>query len=292
MTTRLIFEAEHLLRAGNPDAAIHRLKQALTEDPEQAEAHALLAAVLLAQERTHAAAHEAKLALQLDPNQVMGRIVEIQTLLLRRKFNQVSQRINELEALEPALPHSHQMRAQLCQLQDRHKEAMVHLERALSMDPDNIDVRTDLAENLFQNGDWNKAEEVAKTVLEQQSDHADGLALMGLIHLSRGETELAESIARSILIENAEHRQGQRLLIAIKTRRNWFLGAWWRFQSWISRYGANRAILILVVAYAFFRMVDGYLAYHELASARGLGQLIWLGLCAYTWVAPALFSAA
>ncbi len=78
------------------------------------------------------------------------------------------------------------------------------------------------------------------------------------------------------------------LFVAIQARQSFLLGLWFRWSSWLSRFG-RRAMIVLLVAFVVQRLA--ILALED-AKAPQLAELVhygWLGLCVYSWVAPVVF---
>ncbi len=79
------------------------------------------------------------------------------------------------------------------------------------------------------------------------------------------------------------------LMAAIKARRSFWLGLWWRYSAWMGTLGDGRAILVLLGAFVLYRV--------GAITAKGFGhenlasyvELLWFCLVAYTWIGPTLF---
>ena len=79
------------------------------------------------------------------------------------------------------------------------------------------------------------------------------------------------------------------MLAAIKARQNWFLGVWWRFQTWVTAGSSRRAIALLVGMYLLYRAAGIALVDHGLKTWTPALSIVWLGFCVYTWFAPGIF---
>src|SRR5207244_8857553 len=78
------------------------------------------------------------------------------------------------------------------------------------------------------------------------------------------------------------------LLAAVKARRSWVLGAWWRWNQWMSLRADGSQVGLLLGSYVIARLliiVAGALDAEALEQAI---TLAWFGFCAYTWIGPAL----
>ena len=179
--------------------------------------------------------------------------------------------------------------AQVYRLMGRPEKSRPLLEEARALDPENPDLLEALGWWHLNRGEHDAARTLARQALEMQPEHQDALVLMGHICLREGNRKEAREHALWALRQNPGDPDSLRLLAACKARENWFLGAWWRFVTWMSTLGHNRSILILLGAYLVYRVA---------AQAAGdLGQptlslgitVVWLALCVYTWVGPGLF---
>ena len=92
-----------------------------------------------------------------------------------------------------------------------------------------------------------------------------------------------------MLRQNAVDPDGHELWAAVQARRSRLLGAWWRWNTWISLGHDRRRLALLMAGFILTRVaviVTDELGLPGLSRAIGL---TWLGFCAYTWFAPALF---
>jgi predicted Zn-dependent protease len=105
--------AERLYAIGQIDGAIDTLRRVLSDDPDQPEAHAWLAACLLRKRRLHAATVEAQMALTLAPESTLARWVGAEVELARRDFGAAERHIEALLADAPGVPAFHRLKAGL-----------------------------------------------------------------------------------------------------------------------------------------------------------------------------------
>jgi tetratricopeptide (TPR) repeat protein len=250
----LLRVAENQMRQGNANQAIETLKQALGQDPNLAEGHALLALCLLSIKRLHAAAHEAGISLTLEPELPLAHHAVGSVKMAQRRFVEAERAFKALLDLEPESAQNHRAMANLLFLTRRPDEADRFLQRALEMDPGNPDIFADMGDRCLARGDVDGAERWARQVLEQQPEHLDGLVLMGSVALRRGDVSTAREHALWALRINPQDHGALHLLTAIKSRSNWFLGLWWRYNTWMGRLGMSRAIVVLLVAFIFYRV--------------------------------------
>ena len=82
------------------------------------------------------------------------------------------------------------------------------------------------------------------------------------------------------------------LLAALKTRRNGFLGFWWRYNTWMGTLADGHSVVVLLGMYVTYRFATlglGDLGYPRFASAL---SWLWLAFVVYTWIGPIVFQRA
>lgn len=288
-TSVMLNLAENQMRQGNVDQAIETLKQALGQDPNLAEGHALLAICLLGAKRLHAAAHEAGIALKLEPELPLAHHAMGSVKMAQRRFVEAERAYRSLLELEPESAQNHRAMANLLMMTRRPDEADRLLERALELDPGNPDILADMGDRCLARGEVDAAERWARRVLEQQPEHLDGLVLMGSIALRRGDVSKAREHALWALRINPQDYGALHLLTAVKSRSNWFLGLWWRYNTWMGQLGMNRAIVVLLVAFVLYSVATIAMNQSGHPELSALVQVLWIGICVYTWVGPGIF---
>ena len=72
-------------------------------------------------------------------------------------------------------------------------------------------------------------------------------------------------------------------------RQSPFLGLWWRWNARMSGLGGGKQIIVLVGSYLAFRVIDFAVGDLGRLDAAAAAQYLWLGICAYTWIAPGIF---
>lgn len=286
---RLLSLARRQLRIGQLDGAVETLRRALAEDPDHADAHALLALVLHDMKRLHAAAYESDRALTLDPLGFLPLLASGIVLLARRKLSEAEDRFQQLRQLAPESAEPLRRLAAVRGFQGERREVRELLDEALRREPENVDVLTDLGDWHLEAGDAAGAERHARGALEIEPESPEALVLMGHVLLRRGRSQEAREHAVWALRKNPESREALYLMAAIKARKNPLLGLWWRWSIWMGALGEGRAILVLLAAFVVYRfgtITAAHLGYEDLAAGV---QIAWLALVAYTWFGPTLF---
>ncbi len=286
---RLLPFARGQLERGDLHGAVRSVRQVLSEDPTLAEAHALLAIILVRQKRLHAAEYEAREALKLDPHLPSGHHALAVVAMLRRDMREAEQHVAFLLEQDPEEPAWWRLKARLRSAQGQRAETREALLHALSLNAADPDTLVELGDEALERGDLNEAERRAREALVLTPEHPGGLVLMGQVLLRRGHLDAAYEHVVWALRQEASSAQALGLMVALQARRSWWMGLWWRYSVWMETLGSTRATLVLLVAYVVSRVAA--LAAEDLGSETGatLVETVWLGVVAYSWVAPVVF---
>ncbi len=287
--TVLLEQAETQRRLGNHRGATALVQRALTIDPDHAQAHATLASTLLDARRLRAAGIEVRTALALDGNDTYVHHVAAAVLAAERKLDDAWAHC--LVALEgpAATPAAYVLGARIRTLQGDRGRARELLLEALALDAGHTGALTQLASLELHARNRQEASRLIELALESDPADREAHTVAGYIKLERGDDAGAEQHARFVLNQNATDEAGLELWAAVQAHRNWLLGAWWRWNSWLSLGNDRRRIALLIGGFVVARVaiiVTEELGYDGVARAL---TLAWLGVCAYTWFAPELF---
>lgn len=288
VTGRWLAIARHQIAQGQSKGAVESLRRVLTEDPENVEAHALLALVLLDLKRLHAADREAQLALATDPQDDTALYASARILIAQRKFRPAEERLQALLDLAPDWPAAHRALAELYELTGREGQALPVLQHALELDPEDPETLTALGEWHVDRGDLDAAQRRVHEALEVAAENAYALVLMGRILLRRGKVEEARDHAIWALKAGAGD-SALYLLAQVKARQSFWMGLWWRWSTWMGTLGDGRAILVLLGAFVVYRVATQFAMDVGEQDVANLIQIVWLAIVAYTWVGPGWF---
>lgn len=278
------------LAHGNLHGAVEMFKRALSENPDDAEAHAVLSLVLLRQKRLHAAEHEAQLALTLEAELPLAHAAAASVALARRQFPRAKEHIDRLLELEPQDADNLRLLARYYDLTGKQEQRREALLRALPLGLSDSYTLTALGEEALERGDLAEAERRAREALEADAQFLDALVLMGQVYLRRGNVTEARDHAIWALRQNASDPGALRLLVDIQARKSWLLGLWWRWATWMGTLSDTRGMLVLLGAYATQRIATQAALDLKQPEAASLISLAWLGIVAYSWIGPSLFN--
>ena len=283
--------AQHRWMTGDTAGAIDALRMVLSQAPEHAYAHALLAGCLLDSRRIHAALHEVELALGLEPDLFMARYLYAQVLVAHRRFAEATEALGQLIAEHPTAPELYRAMSDLVTARGEggSEECRVLLKKALELEPDSPATLADCAQFHLHRGELDDARLMAGRALEASPEHLRALWIMGEVLLLQGQVDEAREHAAWVLSKNAEHRGALFLLAKLKARRSPLMGPWWRFISWVGLGGEARGIIILLGMYVVFRVSSLTLEIEGYDAAFTALNFAWLGFVVYCLVAPVMF---
>jgi tetratricopeptide (TPR) repeat protein len=281
--------ALNLLNAGHHDQAIDVLTRALGEDPDNGDAHAMLAFALVGKKRLYAAEAEAGHALALESENPFAHLAMASVSIASRKLARAEEHVNAAKALAPESAHPYRLAASLYRVWGKPQQAQDENERARALDPDDPDVWAQAGWLAFERGERDIARAQAQSALEIDPEHVDALTLLGHCDLAAGRAEEARAHALWALQQDPGDSGAMTLFAAVKARRSWLLGLWWRFQSFVNAGSGRRAIVMLLGAYLLYRVVGIAMVHNGMKEWAGFVTLAWLAFCVYTWFAPTLF---
>lgn len=286
---RLMEQADHYLHLGQTEQAMDALRQALAQDPDFADAHALLAICLLDQRRLHAASHEAGLALAQEPDLALAHYAKARILIGQRKFQDAKKHLELIIGENPQVVEFHRSLALLYELTRREDLRHETLQRALTLDPQDAETLAQISRYHMDHGDVDAAQRYAQEALQAMPEQEDALIAMGHVLLKRKRLNDAREHAIWALRHNPANAQALHLLAAVKARNSLWLGLWWRYNSWMSSLGDSRSILVLLFAFIVYRIASIASADLGHAQLSNVINFLWLGLVLYTFIAPQIF---
>lgn len=286
---RLFRLAMDALTRGQTEVAIERLTQILAEDPDNADAHALLSLALIRSKRLYAARIEAARAMELEPESFFSHMAVASVETASRNFSTAEKHYETALSIDPESAYARERLARLYFLWDRRKEANEQIMQACELDPEDMDCMISKAAFMHADGYNKDAESVVREALQINPTHLDALVLLGEIQLSNGDIQHAKENAIWALQEDPNDESALQLLVSIKARESMLLGAWWRFQTFISSGSSTRTITLLIGMFMAYRISLILLEENQLADWINFVSAVWLGFCIYTWVAPGIF---
>lgn len=276
-------------RLGQLDAAIETLRQSLSMDPDQAEAHAMMGFCLLGKRRIYAAEMEIQYGLTLAPDLPIVHWAAANLGVAKRDFNSAEKHIEFLLAADPDQSSYYRLKADIFTLTGRGDERLAILQEALAHGPEDSENLAALGEYFTEKGDLENGRYYAEQALRQSPESHSALIAMGNYLLACGSYDEARQHAVAAIQIDPDGSDALYLLSKIKAKTSPVLGLWWRYATWGNRVGSTVNIIVLIVAFVLVRLISlisGDLGLTDLATGV---NYIWLGIVAYSFVGPAMF---
>jgi tetratricopeptide (TPR) repeat protein len=285
----LLEQADVRMRLVDWRGAIDLLRRALAIDPDHARAHALLALALLGAKRLPGAEIAARLALVLDGNDAFCHYAAAAVLRAQRRLREAWEHCEVALQADAADVDTYVLGAGIRALRGELSLARALLTEALAREPGHAGALTRFARLELDAHRYGEAARYIDDALRARPDDVDAHITAGYIDLVRGDVAGAEEHARFALGQDATERDALALWAAIKARRSWTLGLWWRLNAWVSLRSEAGQVSLLIGSFVLVQVAIILAAALDLDLVERVLRWGWLGFCGYTWVAPALF---
>jgi tetratricopeptide (TPR) repeat protein len=282
--------ARMLLQVERPAEAAREIAAALSQSPDDAHAHALMALALAAQDEPRQARESAQRAIALAPDWAYTHYV-LGTILCRRDEDaEALKSAREAVRLDPDDADHHALEASCLAGLSRWKDMLAAAERGLALDPTHVGCLNLRANALRQLGRADEAAEALDTALSAEPENPYSHTSYGFARLQRGEHQAAIEHFREALRLDPTHEDARAGLVeALKAQNPLYRPIlWWILWS-SRRTGTQLMIGAFVVIFglrALRRAVAGNPPLEILVILLGLAYalVVWT-----SWVGQSLF---
>lgn len=288
----LIARAERQLSHGDIAGAIESLRQLLSQDPDNAGAHAFLSLCLHDQKRLAAAEHEARLALTLEPELVLGHTALGTVALAKQDTGAAEQSFRQALEIDPEDMSSLLGLAWSNLLRRDTARALDWVDRALATDPEAVDALVLKGVVHLQRNEIAAARSQAEQALGLDAENIDACVLLGDVLLLQHEVEAARELGALALSRNPDHEGAVELMVRIRAHRRPLLRWWWRYAAWMQARSQSLQILVLVIGYMSIQVMRIAAKQGHVSTSFWIVFSLWLGFCILTWAAPELIKRA
>ena len=286
-----IERAQHLLSMHREEEAVRELVRHLGDEPDDAQALALLALCQSDLERYREATEAARRAVAAAPELPLAHYALAYVLHDRDRSADALAAVREALRLDSGNPRYHGLESAIHADQRHWREALAAADRGLALEPDHVQCRNLRALALSGLGRGDEASEMLRGTLAEDPEEPLSHANLGWRALERGDLRAAQRSFREALRldPNLEWaRQG--MLETLKARHRiyrWMLA----YFLWMARQTSGRRWMIVLGAYVLFSAVRG-IARAEPAALPFLAPLlVAYGLfCWLSWLADPLFN--
>lgn len=283
--------ADMLIEQGRFDLAEGELRQALTAEPDDGRAHALLALCLVRRDKYEEATREAEAAVRLEPDAGFSHFTLATVMDQRNRLKEARAAILEAIRLEPW--HSTYF-AQLGSLELQEKRWQAALDaanRGLQADPENTSCNNIRARALVQLGRRDEAGATLEAALARDPEDADSHANLGWALLERGDRKKAlEHFREALRLDPTQDYARAGIVEALKAGNPiyWLL---LQYFLWAARLSARAGFALVIGLYVGYQVIAG-LARSQPKLAPYLNPVIYayLAFAFLTWMGPMFFN--
>jgi tetratricopeptide (TPR) repeat protein len=273
------------------DLAENELRQALVLEPENAQAHALLATCLAEREKFDEATAEATQAIHLEPAFSFGYYVHARIQLERNRFADALNAINEAIRLDSDNADYFSLLASIHFRESRWREALAAAETGLQFDPEHVHCTNQRAMALVKLGRKAEAGATIDTALSRNPDNSLTHANQGWTLLERGDAKKAAEHFREALRLDPQNEWARHGIIEALKARNIVYALMLKYFLWMAKFSRRGQWGIILGGY-IGNQILGWLAGINPGLAPWILPLRILYVCfaLMTWMAYPLFN--
>lgn len=280
-----------LIEQGRYEMAERELRGRLTEQPDNAVAHSLLAFCLSHRERHAEAEREARAAVGLAPDLALTHYHLAVVLERRDSLTEAVRAIQDAIRLDTEDPDYHAFLASIRVQQSRWTEALTAADQALALEPDHSAATNLRALVLTQTGRADQAHEMLDTALAREPESALSHANRGWTLLRQGRHPEALDHFREALRLDPELEYARVGIVEAMKARNPLYRPLLRFFLWMSGLEGRTQMFLILGAFFGFRLLRG-VSRDNPGLAPFITPVIWAysGFVLLTWIAEPLFN--
>jgi tetratricopeptide (TPR) repeat protein len=285
-----IERAQLLISQSRFDMAESELRSALSQDPEDYRAHALLSYCLLRQSRIKDALSEANVAVGKEPGAPYAHYIRALALLESGRRMEAKAAAREAIQLDPSDADYFALLGGI-HLDDKSwGEALKSAESALLLDAENVQAANVRAAALMKLGRGAEAGATLDSALAREPESAVTHANMGWTLLERGDHKKAQEHFREALRLDPDQEWAREGIVEAMKARNPFyrlMLQYFFFMSKLSNKAQWGVILVALVGTRLLRSTaKAYPAFEPAAMVIGAMYILFM---AATWLARPLF---
>lgn len=280
-----------LMNMGRYDEAERRLRQVLLAEPQNADAHILLAHCLLEGQKFDEATNEAETAVGLRPDESRAHYALARVWYARRYPDRAERAIEEAVRLDPYDSDYHSFRAALLFERSRWQDALVAAEAALAIDPEHVAANNFRAMALVKLGRRAEAGQTIDAALARSPEDAFSHANKGWALLEARKPQEALVHFREALRLDPNFEYARLGIIEALKARNPIYGLFLRYALWMVKLPPKVQIGVLLGAYFGNRMLVRVSEKYPALEPYVLPvTLLYIAFAFWTWLARPIFN--
>lgn len=284
--------ARLLLSQHRYEMAEKELRMQLTQNPQDADGHALLALCLLHdQQRMTEATEQAQRAIGLQPDESIGHYTLAVSYLQRNRNEEAETAIRESLRLNPYDADSFAVLARTFLHRDRFGDALDAARQGLSVDPDHIDCGNMQSISLERLGRGDEAIASASDTLRRDPDDPNSHAAHGLTLLNSRRYDEAQVAFREALRLDPHNEMARQGMISALNNRSFVFRCVFRFYVAMSRLNNKAAFALIFGAWILMQVLSRLsTAYPALSPFIDPLIFLYVLFVVLTWIANPLFN--
>ena len=266
------------LNQNRPDLAADELRRALAADPDDGEAHALLALCHVDLGRPADALREARAAVRSEPDLALAHLAHAHALREANALDAADDALTKAIALDPYEPSAFALRASLDVARERWAAALESADEGLALDPEHagcLNARAIALRRLRRPGE---AAETIEGALARDPENAYTHANAGWARLEASDADGAlEHFREALRLDPTLETAQEGILEALKARHVAYR-VFLRYGFWMQRLTSGQRWGVLVGLYFVVKFVPGL-------------AFVYAPLVLFGWLAGSLFDA-
>ncbi len=283
---RLMMEQRRAIQAAD------QLRQVLANDPDNAEAHSLLALCLLGdRDQWHNATREAEMAVGLSPDSSLSHYVLASVLEKRNRFPEALQALDQAIQLAPEQSHFYGLKASVLGQQSRWREALEAASIGLSLDAEDESCSSLRAIAMERLGKTDHAMDQANAGVSRRPDSSMAHSTRGWALLQSGQYRQAQEAFREALRLGPTNEMARVGMIQALNNNHFFFRMIFSFYTFIGRMAQWTQWAILIGMFVGMRMLRAFAQANPEWQPYVLPiSVLYLAFCILSWIATPMFN--
>jgi Flp pilus assembly protein TadD len=292
-TEAILQRARLLLQQNRYELAAEQLMQVLTQEPNIAEAHSLLALCMLQnKDRWHDATREAEQAIHLEPDEAMCHYVLACVLDKRSRPDEAIRSIREAIRLDSGQSGFYALHASLLSQKDQWKQAYEASSLGLQVDPDDTACSSMRALSLERLGRTTDALHESERAVARDPDSSDAHSMRGWALLQKGQYQESQVAFREALRLEPTHEFARTGMIQALNSKNLIFRMMFKFHSMASRLASGSQWMLIIGLFVGMRLLRAFAnANPEWEPYVTPISILYLAFCMLSWIADPVLNA-
>ena len=245
-----------LFELGRYAEAERELRAVLAQSPDEALAHAMLAAAISSLNRFPEALRESKTAIALDPTLAYAFYAQGLVLMRWGRRRGAIRAMREAIRLDPQNPEPLYVLAWLISRRHHWNQALRAVDRALALDPRHVASLALRGELLHHLGRWEESKQAYDSALAIDPESADAHHGRGALLLAAAIPQAADHLLEARRLEPLTRNDGERIALAVGRRTwpfRWLRPLVVRWNLWPTKRCWAAFLLIMAICCALYR---------------------------------------